>query len=176
MCGGARAAAVALELGLPLADVAERLSAAERVSKHRMEVHERADGVTVVNDAYNANPVSMKAALRTLVALAGGRRTVAVLGEMLELGEESVGGHREVGVAAAELGVDLLIAVGAGAAGFAAGAGSVPAWLGRAVTVDDGDTAEELLGAELRAGDVVMFKSSRDAGLRWVGDRLATVR
>ncbi|MQA05975.1 MAG: UDP-N-acetylmuramoyl-tripeptide--D-alanyl-D-alanine ligase [Streptosporangiales bacterium] len=168
------AAAVGLELGLGTAEVAARLAAAERVSRHRMEVTERADGVTIVNDAYNANPPAMLAALRSLVAMAGQRRKVAVLGEMLELGDAAPEEHRNVGTAAAELGADLVIAVGAGAAAVAEGARTVPGWHGRAVEVNDGDTAEKLLDAELRRGDVVIFKSSRDAGLRWIGDRLAT--
>lgn len=167
------AAAVALEVGMSPAQVAAGLGEAVPQSRHRMELRERPDGVTVVNDAYNANPVSAAAALRTLVHLAGDRRTVAVLGEMLELGETSAAEHVRLGARAAEWGVDLVVAVGAGASGIADGASGVPGWSGRAVRVPDGDTAEDLLDTEIRGGDVVLFKSSRDAGLRWVGDRVA---
>src|SRR6476646_11388751 len=105
------AAAVALETGMPLADVAAALSAARPASRHRMEGHERPDGVTVVNDAYNANPDSMRAALKALVAMGRGRRTWAVLGEMLELGEESATEHDSIGRLAVRLNVSRLVVV-----------------------------------------------------------------
>lgn len=169
------AAAVAVELGLDVTDVARLLGEAGQRSPHRMEVLERADGVTVVNDAYNANPVSATAALAALRQLAGGRRRLAVLGEMLELGDTSVTEHERLGRVAAESGVDVVVAVGEGARPVATGAESVAGWSGRVAYVPDGASAEELLAGELRAGDVVLFKSSRDAGLRWVGDRVAGV-
>ncbi len=127
--------------------------------------------MTVVNDAYNANPDSMRAALRALRSIADAatpsRRTWAVLGTMLELGEESVPAHREVGRLTSDLKVDRVLAVGEGARDIAAAAD--PA----AVTwVPDADAAYGLLGEELASGDVVLLKSSRDAGLRWLGDRL----
>ena len=90
------------------------LSEVTAASPWRMEVHERADGMVVVNDAYNANPDSMRAALEALVAIgrARGRRTVAVLGQMLELGTEHEAGHRSVGTDAVRLGVDVVVVVG----------------------------------------------------------------
>ncbi|WP_147201329.1 UDP-N-acetylmuramoyl-tripeptide--D-alanyl-D-alanine ligase, partial [Pseudonocardia asaccharolytica] len=153
------AAAVGLELGASPAAVAAALSVSETVSRWRMEVTDRRDGVTVVNDAYNANPESMQAALRALAAIgAGRRRTWAVLGRMAELGEQSAAVHAEIAGLAAELGVDRLIAVGETAYGD------------RARQVPDPAAALSLLRAELRPGDVVLVKASRAVGL----DRVAT--
>jgi UDP-N-acetylmuramoyl-tripeptide--D-alanyl-D-alanine ligase len=151
------AAAVALELGGTPEGVAAALAAAGPASRWRMEVTDRADGVTVVNDAYNANPESMRAALAALASLgAGERRTWAVLGRMAELGDASAAAHAEVAAAAAELGVDELVTVGA-------------AEYGAGRPVPDLAAAERLLRAELAPGDVVLVKASRAVGL----DRLA---
>jgi UDP-N-acetylmuramoyl-tripeptide--D-alanyl-D-alanine ligase len=155
-------AAAALELGVPLDDVARALSVADAVSRWRMEVTERPDGVVVVNDAYNANPDSMRAALDTLAAIRATGRRWAVLGEMLELGGTSAAEHAAIGPYAARLGLDRIVAVGDGARAIGA-----PEWL------PDPDSAHDLLVRELAAGDVVLFKSSRDSGLRWLGDRVA---
>ncbi|WP_030528153.1 UDP-N-acetylmuramoyl-tripeptide--D-alanyl-D-alanine ligase [Phycicoccus jejuensis] len=165
--------AVALELGLALPDVVAALGAATPVSRWRMEVTERADGVTLVNDAYNANPDSMHAALEALRRMGEGRRTWAVLGTMLELGPESDTLHAEVGADAVAHDVDELLVVGEAAAPLAEGA-SAAGGRTRVRTVADAAEAESLLRAELRAGDVALFKSSRDAGLRLLGDSLAT--
>ncbi|PKW25675.1 UDP-N-acetylmuramoyl-tripeptide--D-alanyl-D-alanine ligase [Phycicoccus duodecadis] len=169
-------AAVALELGLPLADVAAALGAARPVSRWRMEVTERPDGVTVVNDAYNANPDSMSAALAALERMGRGRRTWAVLGTMLELGPDSDALHAGVGAEVVARGVQELVAVGAAplaAGALAAGASAEPGTATRVRSVPDAEAAERLLRAELAPGDVALFKSSRDAGLRWLGDRMA---
>ncbi len=169
--------AVALECGMDLTEVTAALGRARVVSRWRMEVTDRADGVRVVNDAYNANPDSMAAALRALRAMGGYRRTIAVLGTMLELGADSDAEHRAVGALAADLGIDRLLVVGAaarlicdGAAGRGVGAAT------RCTHVADADEAYAVLSAEVRPGDVVLFKSSRDAGLRWLGDRFAGAR
>ncbi|MGL4178336.1 MAG: UDP-N-acetylmuramoyl-tripeptide--D-alanyl-D-alanine ligase, partial [Dermatophilaceae bacterium] len=176
--------AVALEVGMSLDDACTALESATLDSRWRMEVTERADGVTVVNDAYNANPESMTAALAALQRMGEGRRTWAVLGTMLELGAESDALHAAVGSTAVGRGIDELVVVGAAASPIADGAraavtGAAPDGGGassgttRVRTVDDAEAAEILLRAELAPGDVVLFKSSRDAGLRWLGDRLA---
>jgi len=157
------AAAVALDAGLDLAGVAEALAAARPVSRWRMEVTDRADGVTVINDAYNANPESMRAALEALVAVGGGaRRTWAVLGAMGELGAAAEPEHDAVGRLAARLGVDRVVAVGPAAGGIAAAAGA--AGLAGAA-VPDVTAALAVLRAEVGAGDVVLVKASRAAGL-----------
>lgn len=170
--------ATALECGMRLDDVAAALSSSRPASRWRMEVHERADGVTVVNDAYNANPDSMRAALEALRAMGHGggarRRTWAVLGEMLELGDLSRNEHETVGRWAAELGTDRLIVVGPDAT--ALGDGAVRTGGTTEVSrVADADEAYALLESQLRAGDIVLLKSSRDAGLRWLGDRLVGI-
>ena len=155
------AAAVARELGMDVAAVAAALSAARPASRWRMEVRERADGVTVVNDAYNASPDSMRAALDALAALGADRRTWAVLGEMLELGESSEVEHSDVGRHAAKLGIDRLVVVGDDAAAIVRGAGS-------GEVVPDVDAAVALLDAQVRPGDVVLVKASRSIGLERV--------
>jgi UDP-N-acetylmuramoyl-tripeptide--D-alanyl-D-alanine ligase len=169
------AAAVALEAGMSLPDVAASLSAAGPASRWRMEVTERPDGVTVVNDAYNANPDSVRAALKALVAMGRGRRTWAVLGEMLELGEASTAEHDAIGRLAVRLDVSRLVAVGEGARPVHTGAVQEGSWGEESVFVPDAEAAYALLSEQLRPGDVVLFKSSRDAGLRWLGDRVAGV-
>jgi UDP-N-acetylmuramoyl-tripeptide--D-alanyl-D-alanine ligase len=123
-----------------------------------MDVFDRPDGVTVIDDSYNANPSSTAAALRALAALGAGRRTVAVLGYMAELGEFEVPGHREVGRLAAELGVDRLIAI-ADAAPVLDGAATVAGWSGEAVAVRD--QAEAIKVLDLHPDDVVLVKGSR---------------
>ncbi len=150
------AAAVALELGATPEQVAAVLSAAAPASRWRMDVTDRADGVTVINDSYNANPESVRAALRALTALGAGRRTWAVLGTMAELGPDADAEHARITALVAELGVEEFVAVGC------------PAY-GAPREVDGVDGAVELLRSELAPGDVVLVKASRSAGL----DRVA---
>ena len=131
-----------------------------------MEITDRPDGVVVVNDAYNANPDSMRAALDAVAAMRVPGERWAVLGGMLELGADSDAEHAAVGSYAASLGFDHVVAVGAGARPLAeAFPGSE--W------VPDTDAAHDLLATRVRAGAVGLLKSSRDSGLRWLGERLA---
>ncbi|WP_370892367.1 UDP-N-acetylmuramoyl-tripeptide--D-alanyl-D-alanine ligase [Janibacter sp. GXQ6167] len=167
-------AAIALESGLALDQIATALAATGPVSRWRMEVSERADGVTVVNDAYNANPDSMRAALRAVADMAVPGRRWAVLGAMLEMGEESEALHEQVGREAANLGFNEVLAVGKIAAPIAAGA-MAAADSTHAEVVADTDGAWDVLSDRLRPGDVVLFKSSRDAGLRWLAERVVEV-
>ncbi|MFF5227219.1 UDP-N-acetylmuramoyl-tripeptide--D-alanyl-D-alanine ligase [Dactylosporangium sp. NPDC000521] len=155
------AAAVASHAGVDPATIAATLGDLEGLSSRRMDVFDRADDVTVIDDSYNANPASMAAALRALVAVAGGRRMIAVLGSMAELGEYERTGHEEVGRLAAELGVDRLVAVGEQAAPILHGASVVASWGGDPVLVTDQEAAVALLRAELRPRDVVLVKGSR---------------
>ena len=159
------AAAVALRLGMPLPAVAEALSAARPVSRWRMEVTDRADGVTVVNDAYNANPESMRAALAALARIAGGRRSWAVLGQMAELGAAAPVEHEALGRAAARAGVARLVVVGPEAAAVHAAAVGEGA---DSVQVPDAAAAVQLLQEAVRPGDVVLVKASRAVGLERV--------
>ncbi|MEV0560314.1 UDP-N-acetylmuramoyl-tripeptide--D-alanyl-D-alanine ligase [Dactylosporangium sp. NPDC050588] len=155
------AAAVASHAGVDPATIAATLGDLEGLSSRRMDVFDRADDVTVIDDSFNANPASMAAALRALVAVAGGRRMIAVLGFMAELGEYERTGHEEVGRLAAELGVDRLVAVGEQAAPILHGASVVASWGGDPVLVTDQEAAVALLRAELRPRDVVLVKGSR---------------
>lgn len=168
------AAAVGLELGATPEQVAASLSGAERRSRHRMEVTTRADGVTVVNDAYNANPDSMSAALRTLATMAGpDRRTWAVLGELRELGESGAEAHEEIGRLAARLGIDRLVVVGEQAGAIQHGARLEGSDTGKeSVLVPDVEAAIALLDTELRPGDVVLVKAANFHGLWRVADAL----
>jgi UDP-N-acetylmuramoyl-tripeptide--D-alanyl-D-alanine ligase len=179
------AAAVAIEAGMALAELPAALGELRLVSTRRMDVFDRADGVTVIDDSYNANPASVEAALNALTTLGGaaangaaadgaaadgpaadgpaadGRRTIAVLGYMAELGDFERQGHQEVGELAARLGVDRLVVVGDGAAPIHQGATAVATWGGESVLVADQEAAVALLRAELRPGDVVLVKGSR---------------
>ncbi len=163
------AAAVALEAGLAPDAVAAALGAVRPLSRWRMEVVDRPDGVTVVNDAYNANPDSVRAALAALSAMAGGRRSWAVLGEMLELGAASHAEHVEVGRLVRRSGVDRLVVVGDGARAVHDGAVAEGAVDGEeSVVVADVPAALDLLATALRPGDVVLVKGSRGIGLERV--------
>jgi UDP-N-acetylmuramoyl-tripeptide--D-alanyl-D-alanine ligase len=154
-------AAVAAELGAASDGIARWLADLRLVSTRRMDVFDRADDVTVIDDSYNANPASMAAALNALSAIGDGRRRVAVLGYMAELGGHERSGHEEVGRLAAQLGVDLLVVVGEPAAPIHDGAVAVKSWGGTSVQVTDQDAAIALLREELRARDVVLVKGSR---------------
>lgn len=165
------AAALARELGASLDGIAAGLSAAVARSRWRMEVRQRADGVTVINDAYNANPESVRAAIDALGHLARDGRGFAVLGHMAELGDSSRASHEDIGEFAArvsESGLAGLIAVGEEAAPLLAGARRVRSWHGEAVAVPDGPAALDVLANRLKPGDVVLVKASRAARLEGV--------
>ena len=170
------AAAVALQVGVSVADVAARLSAADALSPHRMHVVDRADGVTVIDDSYNANPDSVRAALKSLATIAGrDRRSVAVLGEMLELGPGGRAAHESIGLMIVRLNIALTVVVGAGAHAIADGAVREGSWGDEVAFADDIEAAQEYLETELRPGDVVLVKASYGAGLWRLGDRLTAV-
>ncbi|GAB3465307.1 UDP-N-acetylmuramoyl-tripeptide--D-alanyl-D-alanine ligase [Streptomonospora sediminis] len=168
-------AAVAAEMGMEPAGIADALSGAGPVSRWRMEITETADGATVVNDAYNANPESVAAALQTLEAFGeqGERRTHAVLGVMAELGDLSGDEHRRAGALAARSGASTLVVVGDEAAPMAEGAAAESEWSPEVVRVRDADEAAAAVRARLRPTDVVMVKGSRVAGLERVAELLA---
>ena len=157
-------------LGLPLGK-AQRGARQVRLSRWRGEEVPLPGGGTLINDCYNANPLSMTAALEHLRERAGGRRKVAVLGDMAELGPGASSYHREVGGAAARAGVEVLVAVGPLARGYVEGARGVPLtrW---APTVEAGLVA---LRQVLRQGDCVLVKGSRAMGLEAIGDAVAVV-
>ena len=166
----AAVAAAALALGMDLHSVADALSAAPARSRWRMEVARTSDDVTIINDAYNANPESMSAALKSLVEIsrAGSGRSWAVLGEMRELGDEALTAHDAVGRMAVRLDVSHLVAVGEGARAIHLGAAQEGSWGDESAWVPDAAAAQELLSEQLRPGDVVLVKASRAVGLEKV--------
>jgi UDP-N-acetylmuramoyl-tripeptide--D-alanyl-D-alanine ligase len=165
----AAAATAARALGLPLDSIGASLGRIEVLSPWRMELRERADGLVVINDAYNANPHSMRAALETLAGIGRrtGRRTVAVLGEMRELGDASAEEHRALGRLVRNLGIDELVVVGEGAREITSGNESA---------VFHGSVPEALVAVRknVRGSEVVLVKASRAAGLESVAQGLLT--
>ncbi|MFF5085479.1 UDP-N-acetylmuramoyl-tripeptide--D-alanyl-D-alanine ligase [Actinoplanes sp. NPDC000266] len=160
------AAALAYAQGMPADAVASALSMAHATSAGRMQRHDLPDGSTIIDDSYNANPDSMRAGLQALAAMRGSRRTIAVLGEMAELGITASQEHHAVGALAGQLGVDVVVAVGQDAAARTAdGAEAAGVVVHR---VADAQAASDLLIDLLRAGDVVLVKGSRSAGLQAV--------
>jgi UDP-N-acetylmuramoyl-tripeptide--D-alanyl-D-alanine ligase len=157
-------------LGLPLGK-AQRGARHVKLSRWRGEEAPLPGDGTLINDCYNANPLSMAAALEHLVERAGERRKVAVLGDMAELGSGAASYHREVGAAASRAGVDVLLAVGPLAKSYLDGARGVPVtrW---APTVEQGLTALRRL---LQPGDCVLVKGSRAMGLEAIGEAVAVV-
>lgn len=167
------AASVAHALGIDAETTVSALESMERAERYRMEVQTTSAGVTIINDAYNASPDSMAAALKTLAELTRvSGRSVAVLGEMSELGDHSDDEHDRLGRLAVRLNIKQLVVVGHGARHIHNAAGLEGSWDGESVLVDTMDEAYDLLRGELRAGDVVLVKSSNSAGLRFLGDRL----
>lgn len=165
---------VADALGLDLARAIESLGRLERAERWRMELLEPGDGITVINDAYNASPDSMAAAIRSLAHMTreAQRRSVAVLGEMGELGALSTEEHDRIGRLAVRVRIDRLVVVGSAAkaihdaAELESSFGQDTAW------VETVEEAESLLRATLESGDVVLVKSSLSAGLKDLGDRI----
>jgi len=133
-----------------------------------MEVTTRPDDITILNDAYNANPDAMQAAIATLATMARSGRGIAVLGHMTELGDQADELHEAAGAQAASVGVAVLIVVGDQAAPMLAGAKSVPAWSGELVHVPDAGTAVAAVRSRMRPGDVVLVKASHSIGLEQV--------
>jgi UDP-N-acetylmuramoyl-tripeptide--D-alanyl-D-alanine ligase len=170
------AAAIALACGVSLPDIATALSAATLQSHWRMEVTETADGVTVINDAYNANPDSVRAALKALAIMSVGRRSVAVLGHMAELGADSTAEHDSIGRLAVRLDIGQLLAVGDEARPTAHGAALEGSWNGESEWVPDVDAAIARLTGLLQPGDVVLVKGSRSAGMERVAAAIITER
>ncbi|WP_353114099.1 UDP-N-acetylmuramoyl-tripeptide--D-alanyl-D-alanine ligase [Microbacterium sp.] len=166
------AIAAARVLGVPVSDAVARLETVEIAERWRMQPL-GGDRVRIINDAYNASPDSMAAALRTLAQIAApGQRTVAVLGAMSELGESAGEEHDRIGLLAVRLNIQRIVVVGADARRLFLAAVGEGSWDGEAVHMPDADAAFDYLKDELREGDLVLVKSSNSAGLRHLGDRL----
>ncbi|WP_104201313.1 UDP-N-acetylmuramoyl-tripeptide--D-alanyl-D-alanine ligase [Cryobacterium sp. Y29] len=167
------AAAAAEVLGVSLGDIVSALQATTRAERWRMEVLGGKDNVTIINDAYNASPDSMSAALKTLAQIGTpGCRTIAVLGEMAELGELAGEEHDRIGLLAVRLNISQMIVVGQRARRMHISTINEGSWDGESVYVDTPDEAFELVRSSVNPGDTVLVKSSNSAGLRFLGDRL----
>jgi UDP-N-acetylmuramoyl-tripeptide--D-alanyl-D-alanine ligase len=169
------ATAVALQFDVPLASIAER-AARLRPATHRGEIIRLRDGVTVIDDSYNANPTATRRAIDVL-ASASGRRRVAVLGEMLELGDYATALHEDVGRAIASAGIDLLVAVG-GAAAEALATAAVTAGMAadRVRQYANSNRAADAVATLIEPGDVVLVKGSRGVRTERVVERLQAER
>jgi UDP-N-acetylmuramoyl-tripeptide--D-alanyl-D-alanine ligase len=166
------AVAAATALGVSLEECVSRLETVELAERWRMQPL-GSDRVRIINDAYNASPDSMAAALRTLAQITGpGQRTVAVLGAMSELGEYADEEHDRVGLLAVRLGIQRIVVVGSSARRMYLEAIAQGSWDAEAVFFETADEAFDYLQGELREGDRVLVKSSNSAGLRFLGDRL----
>lgn len=166
------AAACAEALGVPIDDIVDALETVQTAERWRMEVL-GGRGVTVINDAYNASPDSMAAALKTLAQIAGPEtRTVAVLGEMGELGEISGEEHDRIGLLVVRLNIGRLVVVGPEARRMHISTINEGSWDGESEYADTPEAAYQLLAGTLKPGDVVLVKSSNSANLRFLGDRL----
>lgn len=167
------AAAAAEVLGLPIETIVAALEGTTRAERWRMEVLGGKDDVTVINDAYNASPDSMSAALKTLAQIGTpGRRTIAVLGEMAELGELAGEEHDRIGLLAVRLNISQMIVVGKAARRMHISTINEGSWDGESAYVETPEEAFELVKSSVNPGDTVLVKSSNSAGLRFLGDRL----
>ena len=156
----------ALKLDLPLA--LQALSGCKDSEEWRMQIIELQNGITVINDAYNANPESMRAGLRALKDYAKNRRTWAVLGEMLELGETSLEEHDEIGRLCVRFDISKTLAVGQSARSIQLGASLEGSWNQESIFAETIEQAIDLLIDQVQPGDVVFIKASRAVGLERV--------
>ena len=166
------AAAIAHACGMDVAAIADALNAATPQSRWRMEYHELPNGVIVINDAYNANPESMRSALRALAAMGRHRRTWAVLGEMRELGDTAVDEHDAIGRLAVRLDISHLVAIGDMGKLMQMGAAHEGSWGDEAAYVPTAEDAIAYVSARWEPGDVVLVKASRSIGLERVAQAL----
>jgi UDP-N-acetylmuramoyl-tripeptide--D-alanyl-D-alanine ligase len=159
------AAAAAYALGMTTESIAEALSAASPLSPGRLQLIQVGNGVTVINDAFNANPESTAVGLRALASYSQGRRTIAVLGEMRELGPAAQAAHHDIGRLAAALGIDILITVGHGHTDTLADAARTSTPPPAVHTADNPDALLPTLQHLLQPADVILIKASRSVGL-----------
>jgi UDP-N-acetylmuramoyl-tripeptide--D-alanyl-D-alanine ligase len=170
------ACAVADQLGIPHETIKSALESLPLAERWRMQLTNRDDGVSIINDAYNASPDSTKAALQTLAQLGkSGRRTIAILGEMAELGAFSREQHDAMGRIVVRLNIDQLVVVGAAAKLIHMGAEQEGSWGGESKFFDSIAEALAYVRGMLVAGDIVLVKSSKSANLRHLGDDLLEV-
>ncbi len=172
----AAALAVADQLGIKRTTAVLELEKLEIAERWRMQPIWAASGALIINDAYNASPDSMKAALQTLAVIGRqGHRTIAVLGEMAELGPESRESHDAIGRLVVRYNIDMLFVVGEAAKLIHMGAMFEGSWAGESAYFGSISEAFEAISGKLTKGDVVLVKSSNLAGLRFLGDELAAM-
>jgi UDP-N-acetylmuramoyl-tripeptide--D-alanyl-D-alanine ligase len=169
------AAAVGIAVGMELADIARALTTLKQMSKWRMEVHQVPGNVTIINDAYNANPESMTAALETLTAIPATGKTYSILGKMHELGNDSDAIHAQIAKLASGLGVTQVVAVGEEAKAYGLADLATEASGGKSqksVWLPDFDTACDYIVNEVNSGDILLFKASRAEQFEVLADRI----
>lgn len=174
------ASAVGLAIGMEIQDIARALTILKQKSKWRMEVHQLPGNVTSINDAYNANPESMKAALETLTAIPATGKTFAILGKMHELGEASDAIHVQIANLASKLGVTHIVAVGAAAKSYGLpGSVSHPesgndtaGGFQNSVWLPDFDSACDYIVKQVNSGDILLFKASRAEKFEVLADQI----
>ena len=173
----AAALLAAHELGIERSLALEALSSLEIAERWRMQPLKRSDGVLIINDAYNASPDSMRAGLQTLATIGRqGHRTVAVLGLMAELGDQTRAEHETVGRLVVRYNIDKLFVVGKEAKILHLSATQEGSWDGESEFYENASEAFDAINAKLLPGDVVLVKSSNVSGLRFLGDELAGVK
>lgn len=169
--------AVANEFGVPIQRSIESVMKMELAERWRMQLIESPAGYWVINDAYNASPDSMRAALQTLATLGkSGHRTIAILGQMAELGQFSNEEHDSIGRLVVRLNIDKLFVVGQEAKLLHMAAAQEGSWDGESEFIESISNAYEIIHDRLRPGDIVLVKASNIAGLRFLGDDLAGVK
>ncbi len=169
--------AVANEFGVPIQRAIESVTKMELAERWRMQLIESPAGYWVINDAYNASPDSMRAALQTLATLGkSGHRTIAILGQMAELGEFSNEEHDSIGRLVVRLNIDKLFVVGQEAKLIHMAATQEGSWDGESEFIESISNAYEIIHDRLWPGDIVLVKASNIAGLRFLGDDLAGVK
>ena len=165
------AAAVGIAVGMEVKDISRALTTLKQMSKWRMEVHQIPGNVTIINDAYNANPESMIAALETLTAIPATGNTFAILGKMHELGEASDAIHAQIAKLAIELGVSQVVAVGEAAKAY----GLPETKVQKSVWLPDFDSACDYIVNEVNSGDILLFKASRAEQFEVLADQIEVV-
>ena len=177
------ASAVGIAVGMEVVDIARALTTLKQMSKWRMEVNQIPGNVTIINDAYNANPESMTAALETLTAIPATGNTFAILGKMHELGETSDAIHAQIAKLAIELGVTQVIAIGESAKSYVLPPLSTSATAGekaetkaqKSVWLPDFDSACDYIVNEVNSGDILLFKASRAEQFEVLADRIEVI-
>jgi UDP-N-acetylmuramoyl-tripeptide--D-alanyl-D-alanine ligase len=177
------AAAVGIAVGMEVTDIARALTTLKLMSKWRMEVHQIPGNVTIINDAYNANPESMTAALETLTAIPATGKTFSILGKMHELGNDSDAIHAQIAKLAGELGVTQVVAVGEPAQAYglpalatnSETAASSESRVQKTVWLPDFDSACDYIVNEVNSGDILLFKASRAEQFEVLADRIEVV-